>query len=79
MPVARKGHAWPQSRLPDVNTLLTWTEQGLTQEQICQRIFDKTGYLPSRSSISAALVRANRTCRYTDTIPWTVKQEHLRE
>tara|TARA_R110002020_G_scaffold26085_3_gene84428 strand:- start:2968 stop:3414 length:447 start_codon:yes stop_codon:yes gene_type:complete len=69
-------------RLPDINRLLTWTQQGLTQEEICQRIYDETGYLPSRSSVSAALSRAGKSKtmpRYEDTIPWRVKQEHLRE
>lgn len=69
-------------RLPDITTLKRWTDEGLTQEQMCALIYEETGYRPRRSSISAALSRAGLSVdgnRYEDTIPWRVKNEHLRE
>lgn len=69
-------------RLPDNRTLVRWSDEGLTQAEMCERIFQDSGYRPSRSSISAALSRAGLSKemnRYNDTIPWRVKNEHLRE
>lgn len=73
----------PPRKLPDIGTLLHWIEdEGLTHEQIAQRIYVDTGVHVSRGSISAALSRAGKTAdklRYEDTVPWRVREIHLRE
>lgn len=69
-------------KLPDTNTILRYRNAGLTHQQIADQIFIDTGIEVSRSSISAALHRAGKSAdkaRYTDTVPWRVKREHLRE
>lgn len=69
--------------LPDVATLRRWVnEEGLSHEQVAERVFEQTGEKVARSTVSAALSRAGLTSpqeRYTEEIPWKVRNEHLRE
>ena len=69
-------------KLPDMNTLIRWRDEGLTQQQMADRVWMTTGEKVSRGSISAALVRAGKSSdkpRYKDTVPWKVQQQHLTE
>lgn len=68
--------------LPDNNTLQRWVEEGLTHQQIADRVFQQTGNTVSRSTVSAALHRAGLTepaPRYKDELPWHVKVQHITE
>lgn len=69
--------------LPDNATLRRWVQdEGLTHQQIADRVFATTGEAVSRSSVSAALSRAGisaNTARYRDELPWRVKVEHIKE
>lgn len=69
--------------LPDTATLRHWVEdEGMTHQQIADRVFRETGQPVSRSSVSAALSRAGISAtgnRYHEEIPWRVKVEHIRE
>ena len=58
--------------IPSESILIGWAESGMTQEQMRQRIFEETGVLPGKSTVSAALSRAGLThkVRYDDFIPW---------
>lgn len=69
--------------LPDNQTLRRWVEEdGLTHQEIADRIEKETGQRVARSTVSAALSRAGLSAkqeRYTDEIPWRVEARHLRE
>lgn len=70
----------PRPRLvPSDATLEKWyLEEGLTQQQIVDRIWDQDQVRVARSTVAAALHRAGLTerVRYDDVIPWRVKLEH---
>lgn len=69
-------------KIPDVNQLLTWREQGWTHQRMAEHIYETTGELVSRSTISAALSRAGKSSnkpRYKDVLPWRVREIHARE
>lgn len=70
----------PRPRLvPADSTLEKWyIEEGLTQQQIVERIWEQDQVRVSRSTVAAALTRAGLTdrVRYDDMIPWRVKLEH---
>jgi hypothetical protein len=69
--------------LPDIQTLQHWIEdEGLTHQQIADRVFQQTGHPVSRSTVSAALHRAGLSAngaRYREELPWRVKMEHIAE
>ena len=72
----------PPRKVPDINQLLTWRDQGLTHQQMADLIYETTGHPVSRSTISSALSRAGKADskdRYIDTIPWRVRTIHLKE
>lgn len=65
--------------LPDNNTLQRWVEEGLTHEQITERVYETTGQKVARSTVAAALHRAGLTTpqnRYEVEIPWRVRSQH---
>lgn len=73
--------------LPAVEVLLAWREQGLTQQQIADRINEASrardgseAVLVSRSAVSVALHRADAADgrdRYSAEIPWSpIAREH---
>lgn len=69
-------------QLPDNATLKRWVDEGLTHQQIADRVFARTGIAVSRTSVSAAIHRAGLSQdapRYTQEIPWRVKTGHLKE
>lgn len=63
--------------VPDVGTLVHWVEdEGLTHEQIADRIFETTGQRPARTTVSVALSRAGKSeprRRFKEEIPWRLK------
>ncbi len=69
--------------LPDNATLQRWIQdEGLTHQQIADRVYLTTGERVTRSSISAALSRAGlskNTLRYNEEIPWRVSVGHIVE
>jgi hypothetical protein len=69
--------------LPDNGTLRHWVkDDGLTHQQVADRIYTTTGVRVSRTTVSAALSRAGiskPTSRYRDELPWRVKIEHIKE
>lgn len=58
--------------LPSNDTLAHWVEDGLSIEEMRQRIKTETGQTVAASSISAAIGRAGlrQRVRYDDMIPW---------
>lgn len=69
--------------LPDISTIRHWIEdEGLTHQQVADRVFQQTGQVVSRSSVSAALHRAGLSAtgpRYREELPWRVRIEHIAE
>ena len=72
-----------QRLLPDNATLKRWVqEEGLTHQQVADRVLQTTGQPVSRSSVSAALSRAGISAngsRYREELPWRVKVNHIQE
>jgi hypothetical protein len=69
----------PSRILPPTAELKAMVAQGLTHQQIADLLTRETGYPVKRSTVSAALHRANETSaakKYTEEIPWTVREEH---
>lgn len=68
--------------IPGRDTLAHWVDEGLTHQQMADRVFEQTGERVTRSAISMALRRHNLVTtdlpRYHEEIPWRVKVEHLR-
>lgn len=74
----------PAERLiPDNSTLEHWVkDEGLTHQEIADRIFITSGVRVTRMAVSTALSRAGISKpkpRYDETIPWTVKMDHIKE
>lgn len=68
--------------IPSISILLRWRDEGLTHQQMADRVYSQTGKVVTRGAISAALSRAGEThrVRYDDTIPWDrIKIEHNQE
>lgn len=71
----------PPRLVPDKTTLRRWQEEGLTHEQMAERVFEETGNRVTRVAISVALQRYGLTAsakRYDSTIPWRVREGHAR-
>ena len=71
----------PPTLVPDKNTLIRWTEEGLTHQAMADRVYQETGTRVTRTAISAAMVRyglAKNGNRYRQTLPWKVKVLHAR-
>jgi hypothetical protein len=67
-------------RLPPTSTLVQLVEEGLTHQEIAERVLSTTGQRVSRSTVSVALSRAGLAkdaMRYKDELPWKVRAEHL--
>ena len=68
--------------LPNERVLVAWRDEGLTQQQMAERVFEQTGHVVSRSAISVSLSRAGlsepRASR-KKALPWTVRgPRHLK-
>lgn len=71
----------PPTLVPDKNTLQKWLKEGLTHQQMADRVFEQTGNKITRNAISNAMARhglAGELPRYTETIPWKVKVGHAK-
>jgi hypothetical protein len=70
-------------KLPDVTVLAHWVnDEGLTHQEIADRVYEQTGNRVSRSTVSAALSRAGLSKpgpRYDYLIPWKVNVAHSRQ
>ena len=67
-------------KVPDKTTLARWKRQGLSQQEMAERIRETTGVEISRATIAGAMVRyglADEKPRYSIEIPWRVKMEHI--
>lgn len=70
----------PAKVLPHTTELKKMLERGMTHQEIADAISRTTGYTVKRSTVSAAIHRAGlseRNKKYTEEIPWTVREEHL--
>lgn len=68
--------------LPSDSTLLKWRDEGLTHQQIADRVYEREGIKVTRSAVSVALHRAGEThkIRYADEVPWErIKSVHNQE
>ena len=68
---------------PDKTTLRRWLVEGLTQQQAADRWTEETEQPCSRTAVAMAIARYGLTStyskpRYTETLPWRVKTEHLK-
>lgn len=69
----------PPQIVPDKNTLLRWRDEGLTHQQMADRVFEETGQRITRNAISAAMMRYGLSkdgARYEEEIPWRVEMLH---
>lgn len=71
----------PPKQVPDIKTLLRWRdEEGLTHQEMADRVYSEFGYTVTRGAISAEFSRQGYTTpavRHTDTLPWRVEPRHL--
>lgn len=64
--------------LPDNATLLGMVARGMTQQEIADATYEKTGTRVTRAAVSAALARAGAPpmrSRYSELLPWRVRAE----
>lgn len=69
----------PPKYTPDKTTFQAWLAEGLTHQQMADRVFEQTGHRVTRAAISVALMSYGMTTpkpRYKDTIPWRVRTIH---
>ena len=69
----------PPQIVPDKNTLLRWRDEGLTHQQMADRVFEEKGQRITRNAISAAMMRyglSKEGARYEEEIPWRVMMLH---
>lgn len=65
--------------LPDDAELIQMVKRGMTQQEIADEAFKRTGVRVTRAAVSAALIRAGQPPqrpRYPDLLPWRVKAKH---
>ena len=65
--------------LPDKDELLRMVRAGMTQQEIADETFRRTGQRVTRAAVSAALSRAGvppMRNRYPELLPWRVRVEH---
>lgn len=68
--------------VPDKNTMERWANEGLTHEQMVERIFELTGERVTRSTVSMAMSRYGLSKaprqRYREQLPWRVEMQHIK-
>jgi len=66
---------------PTPKELEKFLSEGLTHEEIVEKVYEATGVRLQRTTISSAIVRAGLAAqtKYEDEIPWVVKTEHQRD
>lgn len=65
--------------LPSDSVLEQWRAEGLTLNQMVERVKRETGHTVARSTVAAALSRAGLTnrIRYEDQVPWKrIRTDH---
>ena len=71
----------PQKYTPDKTTFRQWLAEGLTHQQMADRVYEQTGRRVTRAAITVALMGYGLTStkpRYKETVPWRVKVEHAK-
>lgn len=71
----------PPTLVPNKTTLQRWSKEGLTHQQMADRVYEESGERITRTAISAAMQRYGLSKpghRYTDTIPWRCKVGHAK-
>jgi hypothetical protein len=69
----------PVKYTPDKPTCERWLAEGLTHQQMADRVFEQTGHRVTRAAVTVALSGYGLTSprpRYKDVIPWRVKMDH---
>lgn len=69
----------PRTKVPDKATLRRWRDEGLTQQEMVERLYQETGEVVSRSGIANAMARlglAGEGQRYEDEVPWAINPTH---
>ncbi len=72
----------PPTLVPSKDVLTRWQREGLTQVQMVERHERETGVRVTRAAIASAMVRyglSEEKPRYSETLPWKVKTDHLTE
>lgn len=73
----------PERRVPDREQMQAYLRRGLTQRQIAERWREDSGLSVTRNAIGMAMKRyglqpLHPQNRYSELIPWRVREEHLR-
>jgi hypothetical protein len=71
----------PPKYTPDKTTFQAWLAEGLTHQQMADRVYENTGRRVTRAAITVALMGyglTNSKPRYKETIPWRVKVDHAK-
>ena len=70
----------PPKFTPDKSTLSRWRDEGLTHQQMADRVFEETGHKVSRAAITLCMMNyglSKPRPRYKDTLPWRVSLSHI--
>lgn len=71
----------PQKYTPDKTTFQAWLAEGLTHQQMADRVYEETGHRVTRAAVTVALMGYGLTtpkARYKETIPWRVRMDHAK-
>lgn len=69
----------PPKYTPNRNELQRWIDEGLTHQQMADRVFAMTGHRVTRAAVSVAISTyglSRRNPSYKRWIPWRVKTDH---
>lgn len=69
----------PPKYTPDRNTFIRWIDEGITHQQMADRVHEITGHKVTRAAISVAISGyelSRKTPRYKREVPWRVKTHH---
>ena len=70
----------PPKFTPDANTLMRWKDEGLTHQQMADRVFEQSGQRVTRAAITLEMMKnglSKPRPRYKDTLPWRVDMDHI--
>lgn len=71
----------PPKFTPDKPTFERWLEEGLTHQQMADRVYQQTGRKITRAAVTLALMSyglAGQKPRYKETVPWRVRVDHAK-